>query len=206
MQFYKRCSRLWAAAFFLVFSCGTLSASMVLVNEGIIGERAVEKMNLLGRELRQKSGISVYAVAVKSLGGKAMAEMELDLSEMLVSPYALLMLSQEDKQVNILTSGGTEAFFDKDGVLSPYPWSGTILPLLTTKKGSDNYTAALLNGYADIVEQIADTQDIVLENAIGSANKNTINILRIVVYATLAWAVLLILYRRRKYKHASNNP
>jgi len=49
---------------------------MVLVNEGIIGERAVEKMNLLGRELRQKSGISVYAVAVKSLGGKAMAEME----------------------------------------------------------------------------------------------------------------------------------
>jgi hypothetical protein len=116
------------------------------------------------------------------------------------------MLSQEDKQVNILTSGGTEAFFDKDAVLSPYPWTGTILPLLTTKKGSDNYTAGMLNGYADIVEQIASAQDITLENAIGSTNKNTLNIVRIIVYATLAWAILLGFYRRRKYKHASSNP
>jgi len=196
-------SRLWAAAFFLFYSCGVLQAQMVLINEDIVGDRAVQKINLLGQELRQKSGIGVYLVALRSLEGKVMVEVEQSLG--LQEPYALLMLSQEEKQINIMTSSGVEGLFNKDDVLSPYPWTGTILPLLTAKKSKDNYSAALLNGYADIVEQIAKTQHIVLENAIGSTNKNTLNLVRIVVYATLAWAVLLMLYRRRKYNHARNS-
>jgi len=205
MHAFLRSGRLLVTAFSLIFFSSVLSAAGVLVNEGIIGERAVQKINVLGEELRQKSGVNVYLVALHSLQGKVMADVELELSSKLTAPYALLMLSKEDKQVNILSSGGVEALFNKDAILSPYPWRGTILPLLTTKKGSDNYTAAMLNGYADIVEQIAATQKITLDHAIGSGNKNTLNIVRIIVYATLIWAVGVALYRRRKHRHARNN-
>ena len=70
------------------------------------------------------------------------------------------------------------------------------------KKDADNYTAAMLNGYADIVEQIADSKGILLDEAIGSSNRNVINILRLIVYGTVVWAIGYVIYRRRRSKNA----
>ncbi|MCH5336785.1 MAG: hypothetical protein J1D99_05135, partial [Campylobacter sp.] len=90
------------------------------------------------------------------------------------------------------------AFFDKEAVLSPYPGTGTILPILTSHKGQDIYNAAILNGYADIADRLAKYFGIDLENSIGNSNRDTINILRILIYGFICFALLYYAQRRMK--------
>lgn len=61
-------------------------------------------------------------------------------------------------------------------MLSPYPGTGSILPILATNKG-DIYNAAILNGYGDMVDRLAQARGIELQHSIGNANRDTINIL-----------------------------
>ena len=110
----------------------------------------------------------------------------------------LLTLFLEEKKVDIYASLGLEKEFDKESMLSPLPWRGTIIPLLTEKKKVLDVTPALLNGYADIVDQIADYRKIKLESSIGSANKNTLGVVKFLVYGFVATLVILMLIRRRR--------
>lgn len=53
-----------------------------------------------------------------------------------------------------------------------------IIPLLTNKKKEVGITPALLNGYAELVEQIAASRNVVLESSIGNANKTAISLVK----------------------------
>jgi len=198
-------NRLLAIAVFVCSFTVSLSANIILENEGIVGELAVEKITLLGEELRQKSGVNVYLMALEELGGKTMQALVEESNSIIDEPYALLFLAKTDHQVNILTSEGVDEMFNKEKILSPYPWSGTILPLLAVKKdNADKYTAAMLNGYADIVEQIAEHKNVVLSQAIGNTNRSTMGIIRLLFYGTLAYVGFKLIYRRMKY-HGSKS-
>jgi uncharacterized membrane protein YgcG len=168
------------------------NASYLIVNDGVISEKVSQKVNSLGLELFLKSGIRVYIAVPESLGTKSILGYEKELSSDLKAPYVLLTLAKNEKQVDIIYSKTLEGKFDKDGVLSPFPWSGTILPILTNKKENDKYNAAVLNGYADIVEQIAESYDIKLEGAIGSTNKNIYLYFKIGIYGFIL--ILLVRY------------
>jgi hypothetical protein len=100
--------------------------------------------------------------------------------------------------VDVYTSPGLEKEFDREALLSPLPWKGTIIPLLTSKKKEVGVSPALLNGYAELVEEIAQYRKIELESAIGSANKTTINLVRVLLYSFMAIVIVLIIYRRIK--------
>ena len=164
------------AVLFLWVTSTLAFGGVVLENEGIIGERAVTKMEIMGGELKQRTGVNAYVSAVESLKGQNIAQYEAALAATLPSPYILLALSKEDHQVDIIASQDVIKRFDKEGVLSPWPWSGTIIPLLSSKKGEDKYSAAMLNGYADVVEQVAASYGVELESAIGSANKSVMGL------------------------------
>ena len=99
---------------------------------------------------------------------------------------------------DIYASAGLEKEFDREALLSPLPWKGTIIPLLTSKKKEVGVSPALLNGYAELVEEIAQYRKIELESAIGSANKTTINLVRVLLYSFMAIVIVLIIYRRIK--------
>ena len=201
INFISRNDRFLAVVtLFLIFTL-PLSARVVLGNDNIVGELAVEKITLLGEELHSKTGINVYLMALEELHGKSMQSIVDELGSSISEPYALLFLAKSDHQVNILTSHGVDRMLDKNKILSPYPWSGTILPLLAVKKdNADKYTAAMLNGYADIVEQIAEHHNIVLDQAIGSANRSTMGIIRLLFYGTLALVGFKLIYRRIKHR------
>ena len=77
------------------------------------------------------------------------------------------------------------------------PWRGTILPILSSKKG-DYFSAAMLNGYADLVEQIAQSKNIELKEAVGSSNKKTFGLLKIIFYGVIFWAAAVIISRKVK--------
>lgn len=91
--------------------------------------------------------------------------------------FCLFYLKNSHK-VDIIGSKGALTLIDKEAVLSPYPGIGSILPILATNKG-DIYNAAILNGYGDMVDRLAQARGIELQHSIGNANRDTINILKI---------------------------
>ena len=78
---------------------------------------------------------------------------------------------------------------------------GTIIPLLAQKCKTraqylGKYSAAMFNGYADVVDQIAKSKGVKLKDDVGNANKDTLFIVKSIFY--LALLLILVVYIRNK--------
>lgn len=186
-----------AALLFLSSATAEDTQNFVLFNESVLSDKVVEQINAMGKELYAKSGIFV-GVAVGE--NTELQALEAKANE-LQAPFALLVLSKNSHKVNIITSKEVEVFFDKEAVLSPYAGEGSILPILASNKGKDIYNAAILNGYADITDKIAKYFKIKLVTSIGSANKDTLNVLRIAIYGFICIAALYYVQRKVRRRH-----
>lgn len=125
--------------------------------------------------------------------------------ESLKKPYIVLVLvpkstNGESGKVDIFASKDAYLLFDKESILSPYPEKGTIIPILVSQNKGDIYGAAMLNGYADIADQVADKKGVKLETSIGNSNRIVINILRYIVYASIIFAIIIFIRRKIKSK------
>lgn len=196
--------RLMGAIFILSY-ISTLHASAIYKNENIIGQRVVDKINQIANELKQKTGVNAYVMAIKSTNGLALVSYEEQISQNFKEPFFLLSLVLKEHQVDIIASQDVMQRFDKNAVLSPYPASGTIIPILADKKGDDKYSAALLNGFGDISDQIANSYNVKLSTSIGSANKFVLNIIRVIFYGTIIFAIFFIYFKRKKRNGKSNS-
>lgn len=78
---------------------------------------------------------------------------------------------------------------------------GTILPILAERAKGDEivskYSVAMFNGYADVAEQIAAHHNVTLSSSAGSGSKNFIDILRVIFYGIILYAI--IVYVRGRY-------
>ena len=160
----------------------------------------------LGKELESKTGIKV--VLLTSQNKNNLSLNELVKSHLPRAPYVLLVLvpakaGQKSGKVDLFLSDAS--LVDKDEILSPRPNTGSILPILVANKAEDIYNAALLNGYADICERIATSKNITLENAIGSSNRTTLNILRYLIYGSILLVVGLLAYKKYFKKRENTN-
>lgn len=175
-------------------------ANIVINDDKILSDGVVEKISTLGNELKAKSGIYVGLGVYENLNSKNLNDFfkELDLQP----PYAFLLLAKSEHRVEIFADEATAKLFNKDQILSPYPSSGSILPILTSKNSKDIYNASMLNGYADLVEQIASSRGIKLENAVGSQNKLVLDSLRVIIYGMVGLAVLVVISAKFRGKNA----
>ena len=182
------------ALFTLLFA----SRNFVLLNDDILPQKTVEKINEIGSELHQKTGVSLYLAAVEKMPTKRIREFEEQIARDLEPPFILLTFARDDHKVDILNSPDTDELFDREQVLSPFPWSGSIIPLLEShsKNQKAAIEAALLNGYADIAEQVAAAKGVELKSGLGNTNRNIYLGLRILFYAILALILFNYLYRR----------
>ena len=185
---------------FLISLSEILADDIVLVNQNIISDQVAGKIKIIGEELLDKTGIYVGLGVFENLSGKSLTEKFDELN--LKPPYAFLMLAKSEKKVEIFADYQTLKLFDKEGILSPYPNSGSILPILTSKHGRDIYNAAMLNGYADLAEQIAASKGLKLENGVGSSNRIFLEIIRFFVYGSIALAVLVMMIKKFRNKNA----
>ena len=168
-------------------------ANFVINNDGILSQKVSQKLNEIGSELYEKSGINLVVGVYKD------GELDALFKEQnLSSPFAFLALIRDKKKVEIFADSKTSQLFNKEQILSPNPESGTIIPILVSKNGKDVYNAAILNGYADIAEQIAEGLNLKLESELGSSNKTTLNFLRIFIYALIGLFVVIIFYKKVK--------
>jgi hypothetical protein len=174
-----------------------LLASFILKDELGMKVEFHDEVNIMGKELFELSGVGVYILMLHSTNGESLSKVGLDYFKTLPKNSTLLTFSELEKKVDIISD--VEYLFDKEQILSPYPWSGTILPILGEKTKGDpreKYSVAIFNGYADIVEQSADTLNITLDSAVGSANKIVINSLRLLFYGILLLALFYIIYKK----------
>lgn len=187
----------------LILSFSYLLSANVIDEAKLLNPNVLAKINQLGSELESKTGVRVDLLTHENKD-------ELNLHELVKpylskAPYALLVLvppkaGQKSGKVDIFLSESN--LVDKDEVLSPRPNTGSILPVLVANKAEDIYNAALLNGYADICERIAASKGIALENAIGSSNRNTLNVLRYFIYGSILLVLGVFVYKKY-FKKAS---
>lgn len=178
---------------FLLSQSLALGANFVINNDEILSQKVSVKLNEIGSELYTKSGINL-AVGVYKDGELEALFKEQNLS----SPYAFLLLIKDKKKVEIFADANTSKLFNKEQILSVNPESGTIIPILVSKNGKDVYNAAILNGYADIAEQIASSLNLQLESSVGNSNKTTLNFLRFFIYGLVAFFVIVVFYKKVK--------
>lgn len=178
---------------FLLSQSLALGANFVINNDKILSQKVGVKLNEIGSELYAKSGINL-AVGIYKDG-----ELEALFKEQNLSlPYAFLLLIKDKKKVEIFADSNTSKLFNKEQILSVNPESGTIIPILVSKNGKDVYNAAILNGYADIAEQIASSLNLQLESSVGNSNKTTLNFLRFFIYGLVVFFIIVIFYKKVK--------
>ncbi|WP_373003141.1 3-dehydroquinate dehydratase [Sulfurimonas sp.] len=217
----KFLSRGLYALILTIFFQTSLSAEYLYKDEVIFNPAFNAEVNKLGSELYEKTGISLRLVMLKELPhGSNIVQYEQELMKEFSSPTILLTFSEMDAKVDILAyPASLYEYFDKEQVLSPisspvqafviallnFDFSdmtsgGTILPLLAgkAKKGEvlGKYSASMFNGYADIAEQIADSKEVVLENAVGSANQTSILVVKVLFYGFIVYGIFLYTKRR----------
>ncbi|WP_314978491.1 hypothetical protein [Campylobacter rectus] len=176
-----------------------LPREIVLVNQNILSPAVSEKIAVLGEELASKSGVFAGVAVYESVDGKTLKEAAAQLN--LTPPYALLMLAKTERKVEIFADPQTLKLFDKEKILSPYPNSGSILPILASKNGKDIFNAAVLNGYADLAEQIAASKGVSLQNAVGNQNRLTLDAFRIFIYGSIALVICAAIFRKFRRKN-----
>ena len=190
----------FAPALALMLCANLLCAQNFVINDDkILSDKVSTKLQSIGEELYEKSGIVLSVAVYEDIGKKGLSEQAQMLN--FKAPYALLILAVKPKKIEIFADEDTLKLFDKEQVLSPHSESGTILPILVSKNGKDVYNAAILNGYADIAEQIAANLGITLVNGLGNANKNTLNFLRALIYGFLALVAIFIIYKKLRAKN-----
>jgi len=204
-----------------IFFQTSLSAEYLYKDEVIFNKAFNAEVNKLGSELYEKTGIAVRLVMLKELPhGKNIVEYEKELIKDFSSPTILLTFSEMDAKVDILAyPTSLYEYFNKKQVLSPISSpvqafviallsldfsdmtsGGTILPLLAgkAKKGEvlGKYSGSMFNGYADVAEQVADSKGVVLENAVGNANQNSIFAVKVLFYGFIVYGIFLYTKRR----------
>ncbi len=178
---------------FLLSQSLALGANFVINNDEILSQKVSVKLNEIGSELYAKSGINLVVGIYKD------GELEALFKEQNLSlPYAFLLLIKDKKKVEIFADANTSKLFNKEQILSVNPESGTIIPILVSKNGKDVYNAAILNGYADIAEQIASRLNFQLESSVGNSNKTTLNFLRFFIYGLVAFFIIVVFYKKVK--------
>ncbi len=220
------------ALIFTLFIQTNLSAEYLYKDEVIFNPSFNESVEILGSELYAKTGISLYLLMLRELPvGKNIVQYEKELIQKFSTPTILLTFSEMDHQVDILASDPSlYKYFDKKQVLSPISSpvqafvvallnmdfsdmqsGGTILPLLAQKAKKEQvlgkYSGAMFNGYADIAEQIASHQGIILDNAVGNANQTSIFVVKVIFYGTVLIGIYMyirrkLFYRRQKIEQA----
>jgi hypothetical protein len=188
-----------------ILSATTSTFDPILKNEGMMPDKEVQKIEEMGRELYEKSQIPVFLAVVEELNQTKPIDL-LQKIQPQFPTYILLYFSKYPTSVNIFASEDTKGLIDIDQILSPLPWRGTIKPLMSpafSKNESVKLEAAILNGYADIVEQVADVKGIDLKSQIGSGSKNSFLLIRWIFYGILALIFLNYFYRKRKRRGES---
>lgn len=182
------------ACILLIIFLSTFSFASDHINEGIVSQAAQQKIDLITTELKSKTSVSIYMHAKKDLNGTTIIQYENSVASKLSGSYVLITLATSEKKVDIIMSNDLKDKINKNTILNEF-----IIPIISAQdKNSDEsrYSAGLLNGIAEVAEQIAKSKNIILENALGNESKDTMFIIKLIVYGLFATLIVGLIYQR----------
>ena len=194
----------------LLLTNASASENFLLNSDAVIDPRTTVKINQIGNELKEKTGINVYLYAKKTFGVKKntptkekleyIKNYEENLLKQLKKPYVILTLALDETHVNIRATKDLENVIDKNEILNEY-----VIPLLASKDKNDLFaktSAAVLNGYDEIVSQIVESKGLErLDSAIGESGKTFSTIWKVLMYSLVLFGILsytFIILRSKK--------
>lgn len=194
----------------------TQNIPYIITHDGLIDQRAQDKINEIGLESKSKLNVNIY-VDIKENNGirtslerkeriALMKTKENELTENLTKPYAVLTISVDQMYANILMSDDLKDAIDRDDILDGY-----VIPLLASKDKNTLFaktSAACLNGFAQIADSVANSKNVKLDSSIGSEGKTAGTIWRVFMYTLVVTGIVLytiIILREKKYKKKMKN-
>lgn len=205
--------------FLLLVFISTLSANQnpyIIMDDGLIDQRAQDKIFEIGQETKQKLGVNLYVNIQENNGinpkekrdirKNLMRKLEAEMISKLDKPYVVLSISIDQLYANILYSDDMKTIIDKDDILDGY-----VIPLLASKDKNSLFaktSAATLNGFAQMADSIAQSQNITLVSSIGSEGKTAGTIWKVFMYFIVLTGLglyVVIILKERKYKKGSKS-
>ena len=185
---------LFLCAFLHTFSWG---APFVLENQNQLIDKTTQFIEILSNEVFEKTGVSLYVVALEGLKGTSLEEQQQKYLKLIKEPYVLLFFVRNEKKINIITNAESEKLFDKQAVYWDY-----IVPLIPKSDEEltpQSISAFLLNGFVDIADRIAETKGVTLEHSFPKEHKGVQIAVRTALYAMLfvLLALFALVYLRR---------
>lgn len=212
--------KLFTIIFILISFAHANTENFILNTSGLLDQRASEKINTIGNEVKSKIGVNIY-LDIKGDNGinlnlerdariSIMKQKEADLIASIqkdlngTHSFVILTLALDQKYANILFSDDLKDSIDKDAILDGY-----VIPLLATQDKNtlnSKVSAATLNGYAEIADTLAKNKNIQLESSIGSEGKVASTMWKVFMYTLVVIGLLLyvlIILKEKKIKKQS---
>jgi len=162
-----------------------------------------DKVEAIGMELKEKTGISLYLLTTMKLEDNLSIK-DYGLDFIKDKPKSIVLaFSLLDVQVDIQANEESlYKYFDKEAVLAMSQMGGgSIIPLLPTRKkhmSNPKYTVpALLNGYGDIADQVAQSNEVELTSWDNTTNAPVIRTIEGIIVLTVLYG-LFSFYKARK--------
>ena len=184
----------------------------ILSHDGLIDQRAQDKILEIGQELKSKLNVAVFVHVKEDNGINMDLPREQRITQMREfdkfiikkasssnASYAVLVLTINQLYANILMSDDLKKVIDKDDILDGY-----VIPLLASKDKNSLFaktSAASLNGFAQIADSIAESKQIKLESSIGSEGKTAGTIWKVFMYTLVLIGIgtyTIIIMKQRK--------
>jgi len=184
-----------------------INSRFILEGKELIDPRTIQKIDEMGKELFEKTGVNVYIYTKKSyLDTKTkdkkekflrIKEYEKKILEKLERPYVLISMAVEDVHVNIFNSKDLDSIIQRDKILDR-----NIVPILASHGKNPLYTkvsVALLNGYGEIVDEVAmKLKGITLNSSIESGASTFKAFWRYFMYSLVILGLFAYIYAMRK--------
>jgi hypothetical protein len=188
----------------LLLATCVFGEDFVLRNENILIDKSVAKINEISGELKAKTGAGVYVEAIEKLNAnETIGAYAKRIAGELNAPYALLVVSSADRQIDAVISPDLEDQIDKGDILCITPGC-PVIPLIAEHRRdisiNQQISAGIFNGVAYITDTIAEKRGVTLESSVGSGSQNfsvaLTWVVKIMVLLTLAG--LVVAWRRSK--------
>ena len=205
--------------FFIAVATLIATPKTYIVNHsGLMDDRAYTKINTIGNEVSKKVGVEIY-LDVKGSNQidprlpreqryKQVKELEEklfnDVKNSTTKPFIILTMAIDQYYTNILYSNEKlKKTISKDEILDDY-----VIPLLASHDKNmrkSKVSAASLNGYAQIADELANSINIKLESSIGSSGKAVSEIWKVFMYTMFFIGIISYTYVIMREKKAKKN-
>jgi hypothetical protein len=184
-----------------------INSRFIVEGKDIIDPRTIQKIDEMGKELFEKTGVNVYIYIKKSYLSKEIRDKkekfdfikayEEKILTQLKEPYVLITMSIDDKHINMFNSKDLNDVVNKDRTLDR-----EIIPILASHDKNSMRTkvsVALLNGYGDVVDVVAmKTKGIKLDSSIESGASAFKEFWRYFMYFLVITGLFAYIYAMRK--------